>query len=187
LWNPDKLALQDRKSVETIRERALKLGASDLVDMCDRDIAARIPARIKASRPNQAGRSRSSGTVTGYHFVCARGRGVTDIGEGRFWSGSWVVAENNARNSAQRSVYLALHESKAEPSYRQGKIVDYRRSPRDMVSDDETGDAPKTEKGIEFLVEETSKAYEWVGDGAGEKGYRWAEGNEELSAAERAS
>jgi len=180
------LALQDRKSVETIRERAIKLGASDLVEMCDRDIATRIHAKIKMPRLNQAARS-SSGTVAGYHFVCARGRGVTDIGEGRFWSGSWVVAEANARNSTQRSAYLALHESKAEPSYRQGKIVDYRRSPRDMVSDNETGDAPKTEEGIEFLVEETSKPYEWVGDGAGEKGYRWAEANAESSAAEGAS
>jgi hypothetical protein len=112
--------------------------------------------------------------VTGYHFVCERGRGVTEIGDGRFWSGSWVVAESKVRKSVERGAYLALHEAKGEVSYRQGTIVDYRRSPRDMVPESETGASSQIEEGIEFLVQEADLPYTWVGGGSGEKGYRWA-------------
>lgn len=32
----------------------------------------------------------------------------------------------------------------------------------------------KDNEGIEFLVQETGQPYEWVGAGAGEKGYEWS-------------
>jgi hypothetical protein len=156
-----------------IRERALKHGAGDLVELCDRDLSSRPLPQKKRAHLKQTHHS-ASDVVTGYHFVCERGRGVTEIGDGRFWSGSWVVAETNARKSIERGAYLALHEAKSEVSYRQGTIVDYRRSPRDMVPESETGAPPQIEEGIEFLVQETDLPYTWVGDGSGEKGYRWA-------------
>ena len=42
-----------------------------------------------------------------------------------------------------------------------------------MVPESETGASPQIEEGIEFLVQETDLPYVWVGDGSGEKGYRW--------------
>lgn len=78
-----------------------------------------------------------------------------------------MVAEGNVKRSIEIGAYLALHETKAEPSYRQGKIVDYRRGTRDMVD--------KDNEGIEFLVEETANPLDWQGGGSGEKGYKWEE------------
>jgi hypothetical protein len=169
-WTPEKLAAQDRKTVDALRKNAVRLGAHDLIEMCDVDLEARTPKKEKRTL---GGRPRAEGdVVTGYHFVCQRDRGVTPGGENQFWSGSWVVAEANVRASMKFGAYLALHETKSQLSYRQGQILGYRCSPRDMLSEIEEGG--KIEEGIEFLVQETSEPYAWVGAGAGEKGYRWA-------------
>ncbi|MBM3527489.1 MAG: hypothetical protein FJX62_05320 [Alphaproteobacteria bacterium] len=155
-----------------MRKNAVRLGATDLVTMCDEHLQSRTPVQKK---PTQDTHSEHSATdvVTGYHFVCARDRGVSPAEPGHFWSGSWVVAEGNVRNSLKYDAYLALHESKTAPSYRQGKIVRYRRSARDMLPAEAPGAASRREEGIEFLVRETNEPYAWVGGGAGEKGYRW--------------
>jgi hypothetical protein len=44
-----------------------------------------------------------------------------------------------------------------------------------MLTDDVSIGTTKTEEGIEFLVQGTSEPYDWVGGGAGEKGYQWTE------------
>jgi hypothetical protein len=171
-YTPDKLARESRENVETIRRNAARLGAIDLVKMCDSDLQVRPSPK---SKQNRKARPKLSDTdvVTGYHFVCGRDRGVAQIRNGQFWSGSWVVAEINVKNSLKYGAYLALHESKSETSYRQGQILDYRRSPRDMLHSDKLGEEAKTDEGIEFLVQETNEPYAWVGEGTGEKGYRW--------------
>jgi hypothetical protein len=170
-WTAEKLATQDRKAVELIRDRAAKHGATDLVELCEHDLAQRSKKSLRAT--SIATRHLANDVVTGYHFVCERERGVTEAGTGRFWSGSWIVAEANVPKSIQVDAYLALHESKKERSYRQGRIVDFRRSPRDMVPQTDTGASPQIDEGIAFLVKETGTAYDWFGSGAGEKGYRW--------------
>jgi hypothetical protein len=171
-YTAEKLALESRQNVETIRKNAVRLGAVDLVEMCDRDLQSRSPPKRAGSKEIHPKHS-DTDVVTGYHFVCERDRGVTQIGDGRFWSGSWVAAEVNVKNSLRYGAYLALHESKSEASYRQGQILNYRRSPRDMLGSKESAGEAKTEEGIEFLVQETNEPYAWVGAGAGEKGYRW--------------
>jgi hypothetical protein len=169
----EKLAAQDRKSIVTIRERALRHGATDLVALCETALAQKPITKSKSGGVT-APRHASDDVVIEYHFVCERGRGVTEDGNGRFWSGSWVVAESNVRKSIQHGAYLALHEARSEDSYRQGKVLDFRRKPRDMVPETDAGASPQIEEGIEFLIEETSDSFEWVGGGAGEKGYKWA-------------
>jgi hypothetical protein len=171
-YTPEKLALESRENVETIRKNAARLGAIDLVKMCDSDLQARPSPKSKQNRKTHPKLS-DADVVTGYHFVCGRDRGVSQIGNGQFWSGSWVVAEINVKNSLKYGAYLALHESKLETSYRQGQILNYRRSPRDMLHSDKPGQQAKTEEGIEFLVQETNEPYVWVGESTGEKGYRW--------------
>jgi hypothetical protein len=171
-WTPEKLAAKAKKEVEVIRENALKKGVDDLVKLCDLDLAARRP--VRNPRVASAGTAHSNNEfVEGYHFVCQRDRGVTDQGNGRFWTGSWVVAEDNVQKSLKYSSYLALHESKSDLSYRQGRVLDYRRSARDMLADKNDGEA-KVEEGIEFLVQESPTPYAWQGGGSGEKGYKWS-------------
>jgi len=172
-YTPEKLALESRKNVETIRKNAARLGAGDLVEMCDRDLELRAPTKSKRSQEAYP-KSSDADVVTGYHFVCARDRGVTRAGDGCFWSGSWVVGEGNVKNSLKYGAYLALHGSKSEASYRQGQILNYRRSPRDMLGTNKSDPEVKTEEGIEFLVRETNEPYAWVGTSTGEKGYRWS-------------
>ena len=170
-WTPEKLGLESRKRLETIRKNAVRLGASDLVELCDNELKSRRPQKEKRNQHAQSQHSETDFVIE-YHFVCARDRGVTETKDGRFWSGSWVVAESNVRNSLKYGAYLALHESRSNPSYRQGQILNYRRSTRDMFSKSEQG--LKVEEGIEFLVQRTNEPYAWVGTGSGEKGYRWA-------------
>jgi hypothetical protein len=170
-YTPEKLARETRENVETIRKNAARLGSDDLVDLCDRDLEARPSPKVKQSKKTFP-RFSNTDVVTGYHFVCGRDRGVTQASDGKFWSGSWVVAEANAKNSLKYGAYLALHESRSEASYRQGQILDFRRSPRNMLGGKQ-GEETRIEEGIEFLVQETNESYDWVGEGTGEKGYRW--------------
>jgi hypothetical protein len=162
-YTPEKLGGWETSKLQTLRENAVRRGVSDLVEMCDRELANRKP---RVQRLEQADHSAGS-FVAEYHFVCAKDRGVLSNGPGKFWSGSWVVAEANVRKSIEYGALLALHESKAERSYRQGRILEYRRSSREMVD--------KDNEGIEFLIEEAAASLAWEGAGSGEKGYKWEE------------
>lgn len=166
----EKLRDFDLAKLELLRANALRLGAEDVVRLCDDEIAKRPPRRTPSKRSSQDHGPRD--VVTGYHFVCAQDRGVTDRGDGRFWSGSWVVASRVAEDSVRFGAYLALHETKSRPSYRQGRVLNCRTALRGMVERlPDGGDV--TEEGIEFLVQSTDQPYDWVGTGTGEKGYLW--------------
>jgi len=164
-WTLEKLQEKTRAEIEDLRARAIRFGALDLVTMCDQELEDR-PTRAKGSLKGSTAKKSENQAVLEYHFVCSNGRGVSEEVKGRFWSGSWVVAEQNVIESIKRGAYLALHESKADASYRQGKIVGYRKSPRKIID--------KQNEGIEFLVEETEEQLRWFGSSSGEKGYRWS-------------
>lgn len=171
-WTLEKLALKSKAEVETIRQHALKKNVPDLVEICDLDLEGRKPsAKPRSSTANSA--HSNDEFVEGYHFVCKNARGVTEDTPGRFRTGSWVVAESNVQKSLTHGAYIALHESRPDASYRQGKLLGYRRTIRDMLVDENNGET-KTEEGIEFLVEETTQPYSWVGEATGEKGYKWS-------------
>ena len=53
------------------------------------------------------------------HFVCRDDLNVRDIESGAFVSGYWKVGADVALSAE----FLALHQSKNEPSYRQGRII----------------------------------------------------------------
>ncbi|GHD17069.1 hypothetical protein ACFOEZ_14475 [Tianweitania populi] len=180
-FTPEALAALDKKKVEIIRENAVRLRADDLIAMCDLDLAERKPA-IGASRSTSTTRasarstarigagtspSRTNMVVSGYHFVGERDYGVIDLGDGRFWTGSWTVPEANVDQSLTAGAYLALHVSKAQPSYRQGKIVGYRKA---------SGDG---DDAVEFLVDAAPKSRAWVGASSGDAGLKWAKMRDE--------
>lgn len=103
--------------------------------------------------------------------MCANSRGVTRNTDGTVWSGTWVVGESHLELSTKVGAYLALHESKAQRSYLQGRILTWRKSEREARYSEET--EARTAYGIDFLIEETTEPYEWRGGGSGEKGYFW--------------
>ena len=115
--------------------------------------------------------SRRGQFVSGYHFVCPREKGVTPNGDGTIWTGTWVVEKGNAEKSAKYGAYVALHTARAEMSYLQGNVKDWRRAKRDDQYAD--GRRVKIEFGVDFLLEPTNQPHQWNGEGSGEKGYVW--------------
>ena len=95
--------------------------------------------------------------VLGLHFVCHDDRNVVDHGDGTFDTGFWYVS----RRHAATAEYIALHDSRAERSYRQGAVVDWWTVPY--------AGKPR----IVFRVRADEVARDWSGGGTGEKGYRW--------------
>lgn len=96
--------------------------------------------------------------LVGIHLVCRNGLDVEDLENGYFKSGHWKIAEIHARTAQ----YIALHESKNQPSYKQGRIKTWERS-------------KERPDRIIFYVKATDEQKEWMGGGAGEKGYFWSD------------
>jgi hypothetical protein len=165
-WTPAKLAEMPEDRLQGLRDRSVRLAAPDLTLLCDAELGARAErlAQTKAAAPT---RRRRASVVTEYHFVCAADRGVTPDADGTFRTGSWLVAPDQVDASLKGGALLALHEARDLPSYRLGTILGYQVS--------EPGPAGKDSHRIEFHVQPTPDALPWVGNGAGEKGYRWSD------------
>ena len=161
-WTAEKLAALDLAKLRVLRENAERNGAVDLIGMCDADLRSRKPPAV--SRSKKTIDAETGDLVTEYHFVCRDDRGVTFNPDGTFWSTSWVVSEEVLKKSLEYGAKLALHNSKAEPSYRQGMIKDYRR-----IDDFTDGEV---ESRIDFLVVSGDAPLDWAGSGTGEKGYK---------------
>ena len=99
-------------------------------------------------------------TVQGFHFVCKGGLYIVDHGDGTFTTKFWKVAYRHADTAD----YVALHENRSTPSYRQGRILSWH---------------PVEYEGhtrVAFIVRQEGGPMDWVGDGTGEKGYNWRNG-----------
>jgi hypothetical protein len=175
-WTSERIAELSIEQVKTLRENAKKQGSNAVIEMCDAEIGRRTPARNKAPRVSAKSETRDDGVVMGFHFVCDRGKGVTSNPDGTIWTGTWVVDQVHAARGEKIRAYVALHATKAEPSYLQGIIKGWRRVAREQEYAE--GRPVKIENGIDFLLEPTSEPYQWNGDGAGEKGYLWSARNE---------
>jgi hypothetical protein len=152
--------------LQGLRDRSVRLAAPDLTVLCDAELGARAErlAQAKAATP---ARKRRASIVLEYHFVCAGDRGVTRDADGTFRTGSWVVAPDQIDASLKGGALVALHEARDLPSYRQGTILG--------VEVTASGVLDKDNLGIEFHVQPTPDALPWVGNGVGEKGYRWSD------------
>jgi hypothetical protein len=164
IWTAEKIAELDSARLKTLRENASQKGAVELVALCDQEIDSRgLKGR---SDRTSAGKPEIGDIVTEFHFVCRADRGVILNQDGTFWSTSWVAAEDVVKKSIRFGAKLALHNSKAEPSYRQGIIKAYRR-----IGDFAEGEV---ESRIDFLFFSDSQPLQWAGLRAGEKGYKRA-------------
>lgn len=171
-WTPERIAGLRIESVKILRENARKRGNNEVVDLCDADIARRAPIRNKSPRVKTTAETHDDQVVVGFHFVCDREKGVTTNPNGTIWTGTWVVDQVHVERAERIRAYVALHQTKAEPSYLQGTVKGWRRAVRGQEYAE--GRPTKTEYGIDFLLEPTSEPYQWNGDGAGEKGYLWS-------------
>jgi hypothetical protein len=147
--------------LRTLRANALRLGAPEVVDLCDTELKRRNP--LPKASPRTIARGKP---VRGFHFVCPAELHVTINSDGTFCTGIWAVATSVAEQALSVGAYVALHDSKAEYSYRQGTMKGWRQLER-------RGKA--TPYGIEFTVEPTNTALPWRGDSAGERGYFYAD------------
>lgn len=171
MWTPEQIANLPTDGVRNLRINAVKQGQISLVNLCDLDLARRAPVRVRSTRSIQSAKHSAHEVVIGFHFVCLGAQGLTRNSDGTAWTGTWVVDKLHAERASRIGSYVALHTTKSKSSYLQGVVRDFRRSQREGSYAE--GQKAQTEYGIDFLFELTDKPYEWVGDGAGEKGYAW--------------
>jgi hypothetical protein len=172
-WPAEKIAqLKTLEEVKSLRDNAAKRGNQTIVDLCEADLIRRKPPRIRTLRPEGADESRAGHYVSEFHFVCPNELGVTRNQDGSIRTGTWVVAAANAEAAQKYGSFVALHTTKAEPSYLQGVIKSWQKRPRESKYAD--GQLVKTEFGLDFLFEPSNNPLPWKGEGSGEKGYAWA-------------
>ena len=172
-WTAEKIAqLETIEKVKSLRDNASKRGNQAIVELCEADLLRRDPPRLKQQRPEGTDENRAGHYVSEFHFVCPNELDVIRNSDGSIRSGTWVVAETHAEAAQTYGSLIALHASRAEPSYLQGTIKAWEKRPRAPKYAD--GQLVKTEFGIDFLFEPTNYPTQWVGEGAGEKGYAWA-------------
>jgi len=165
-WTSEKLQAMPADRLQGLRDRSVRLAAPDLTLLCDAELGARAD-RLAQARAAAPARRRRASVVTEYHFVCAGDRGVTRETDGTFRTGSWAVAQDQVDASLKGGALVALHEARDLPSYRQGTILGYEVTAGDAVD--------KDVRRIEFHVQPTPAPLPWVGNGIGEKGYRWSD------------
>jgi len=170
-WSPQRIAALSTEDLKNLRANALRKAGKSIIELCDAEIERRTPARAKVTNVLRSGLSRTDQYVGGYHFVCPAEKGVIRNGDGTFWTGTWVVEKLNAEMSTKHGAYIALHVTKSDQSYLQGNLKDWRQAERDREYAE--GQLVKIPMGVDFLVEPTDQPYQWIGDGAGEKGYAW--------------
>lgn len=172
-WTPERIANLSLEKIKALRTNCEKNGAHSIVTICDEELAKRIPPRTRPSSATKRARRARRDPVVGYHFVCRpEEKGVARNADGTVWSGTWVVAEDQAKRSLSVGAYVALHLSHSEPSYLQGRMKDWRRSKRE--SEYAEGQEVKTPMGTDFLIELTDERLEWQGEGTVERSYVYA-------------
>ncbi len=169
-WTKEKVAARSNEEIETLRQNAAKRQRQDIVELCNEELARRKPARTKKGSSN-ANPDHRGQYVAEFHFVCPNELGVIRNQDGTIWSGTWVVAEENAENAVRYGALVSLHSSRAEPSYLQGEIKGWRKSARKPRYSGEQ--LTQVEEGIDFLFKPSDLPLPWKGDATGEKGYAW--------------
>jgi hypothetical protein len=168
-WTIERVGKLSDEELKGLRENAVRLGRTEIVQLCQQEQIRRKPIRTKAS----LGVIDHDGQyVSGFHFVCPGELGIVRNQDGTIWTGTWVVAEDHAANAIAHGAIVSLHASRSEPSYLQGRILAWRKSPRQPKYSGEQ--QTQIAEGIDFLFEPSEHPMPWKGDAMGEKGYAWA-------------
>ena len=97
------------------------------------------------------------------HYICHDSYRVEDQGDNMFITCCWIMNPKHVR----QGIVFALHESKAERSYRQGRVLKL------IATKEERKPSGRLQRRVKLLVKETSAPLPWVGNGYGEKGFVW--------------
>ena len=108
--------------------------------------------------------------VAGMHVITRDSLNTRHNPDGTFWSGAWQVDHKHAAAAVKKGSYLALHQTKSECSFLQGKVIGW-----DVQTPD--GDENIVAPCVRFLVQPSGEGLNWVGSGTGEKGYLWERTN----------
>jgi hypothetical protein len=168
-WSAERVAALALNDVKNLRVNALQKGNKELIALCDAELANRKPPKPPTTKDPSL--SRGDQYVCGYHFVCPQERGVIRNEDGTLWTGTWVVDKSNVEKSRMYGAYVALHVTKSDPSYIQGRLKDWRPAERDSEYAD--GQLVKIPMGVDFLLEPTNLSYEWIGDASGSLLFDW--------------
>ena len=169
-WTREQIARLPNDQIETLCENAARLGRQEIIVLCDEELSRRKPIRAKDMVSVRD--DRRDQYVSEFHFVCPSELGITRNQDGTIWTGTWVVAEEHAERAVRYGAFVSLHPSRAEPSYLQGRVKAWRKSPRQRHY---SGlQRTQVEEGIDFLFEPSNSPLPWKGDATGEKGYAWA-------------
>lgn len=170
-WTREQIATLSTDQIETLRENATRLARQEIVDLCGEELSSRRPIRVAKNTVSDSAHHRGQ-YVSEFHFVCPSELGVSRNQDGTIWTGTWVVAEEHAERAARYGAFVALHSSRAEPSYLQGMVKAWRKSRRQPRYSGEK--QTQVDEGIDFLFEPSGFPLPWKGDATGEKGYAWA-------------
>lgn len=175
-WPTERIAGLSLNDVRALRENAVRLHVPAVVERCDADLARRAPVRNRPPRVVRPGAVRPrvdhhNQFVSEYHYVCRHEEDVTRNDNGTIWTGTWVARQSLVEESIRFGAHVALHRAKAELSYLQGIIIDWRVSERPERYVE--GQPINIQFGVDFLLQPTIEPFQWRGDGAYERGYRW--------------
>ena len=90
------------------------------------------------------------------HLVCRGGRNVKKISNKKFETGNWNINISHLKNG----LTIALHNTRSEKSYMQGRYLRHR-----------TVDGGR----VAITCETLRSSLDWQGVGTGEKGYLWSD------------
>jgi hypothetical protein len=169
-WTKEQITRLSSDQIESLRENAAKHGRRDVVELCNEELTARKPTRARKVAESIVD-DHSGQYVSEFHFVCPSELGITRNQDGTIWTGTWVVAEEHAEKAVRYGALVSLHSSRAEPSYLQGMVKAWRKSPRQTRYSGEQ--RTQTKEGIDFLFQPSDPPLRWKGDATGEKGYAW--------------
>jgi len=170
-WTREQIVRLSNEQIETLRENAERFGRHEIIGLCIEELSKRKPIRATKNTVNVRDDRRGQ-YVSEFHFVCPSELRITRNRDGTIWTGTWVVAEEHAERAVRFGSSIALHSSRAEPSYLQGRIKAWRKSPRQPRYSGQQ--LTQVDEGIDFLFEPSGSPFGWKGEATGEKGYAWA-------------
>jgi hypothetical protein len=173
-WTLERIAALPIDQVKNLRDNAQTRGGTEIVGLCDADLARRKPPKAKKTKVDR----KKDSIVRGFHFICPTEKEVVTNPDGTVWTGVWVVDKTHAERAVTHEAYVALHVAKAVPSYRQGIVRGWR--PKERLSEYADDRPAKIKFGVEFLLEPTDKPFDWYGDATGEKGYFYGDKTDEV-------
>ena len=95
VWDNDRIAALALPAINTLRANALRIGEKAVVELCDAELARRVPKNTPTSMAKKPAASKKKGRyVVGFHFVCDNDKACLKILMGRFGAERGLLTSN---------------------------------------------------------------------------------------------